>query len=90
MSDIASIGVGASFRLKGKPRMICRTLVIAGLTVGTFAALAPAQAMPEQESQRTSTRYNSRGTRGLVKLGIFGVVALIGVGGWIAKKMKGE
>lgn len=69
--------------------MISRTLLAAALTVGTFASLAPAQATPQNDTQ-TSSRFNARRTKGLVKLGIFGVVALVGVGGWVAKKMKGE
>jgi hypothetical protein len=68
--------------------MLARTLLAVVLIVGTCASIAPAQAM-QQEETRTSSRYSARSTRGLVKLGIFGVVALVGVGGWVAKKIKG-
>lgn len=66
--------------------MIRRTMLAVALTVGTAASLAPAQTNTES----TRTTSNSRQTRGMIKLGIFGVCALVGIGGWVAKKMKGE
>jgi hypothetical protein len=47
--------------------------------------------LAQASSQRNdSYRLSGRSTRGLVKLGIGAVVALVAGGGWVIRKIRGE
>ena len=79
-----------------------RKVCLAAVVALTLASDLPAQAAPVlptvvaqaqvqgQEEERKNTPAERRRLKGLVKLGIAGLIGIGAVGGWAFKKMRGQ
>ena len=63
------------------------SLIVSPPTAKASDLLTVAQATQQRQSD---SRYSSRGTRKLVKLGIIGLFGVVAIGSWAVKKARGS
>lgn len=77
--------VGSYSLAASEARVVPPAPVIVGAGPAIELPLLVGQTSSDQSSGRSSYRAN----RGLIRLAVFGVIALIGAAGWAFKKMAG-
>jgi hypothetical protein len=67
-----------------------RLMFIATLVCLTFTSQVPAQSATVDGQEQRSSYRSSRGTKGVIKLIGLGAICVVGAGGWVLKKIRGE
>jgi hypothetical protein len=76
--------------------MLRTVALLAVLMLGSAATVEAAAVEPvlaqysSQQDQRQEERSSRRSSRGMFKLAAFGIVAALGIGGWVIKKVRGQ
>ncbi|HLP83102.1 MAG TPA: hypothetical protein VK157_02030 [Phycisphaerales bacterium] len=72
---------------------VAQTVVLATSATSVSASMpqaAPLTLAQARSDQSSSNRISGRSSRGMIKLAILGVFAVVGVGGWIYRKVTGD